>query len=94
MFTTERDDFRLLANHKAELQFSEVASSEHPDVRSPSEVASDDFEKAQKNYCSTRSNNDFARSGDTLPDDSYVKTLKLEEKTKREEKLKIKAAAV
>ena len=32
--------------------------------------------------------------GDTLPDDSYVKTLKLEEKTKREEKLKIKAAAI
>ena len=32
--------------------------------------------------------------GDTLPDDSYVKTLKLEEKTKREEKLKVKAAAI
>ena len=32
--------------------------------------------------------------GDTLPDDSYVKTLKLEGKTKREEKLKIKAAAI
>ena len=31
---------------------------------------------------------------DTLPDDSYVKTLKLEEKTKREEKLKVKAAAI
>ena len=30
--------------------------------------------------------------GDTLPDDSYVKTLKLEEKAKREEKLKFKAA--
>ena len=66
-----------------------------PDVRSPSEVASGDhFEKAQKNDCSTRSNSDFARSGDTLPADSYVKTLKLEEKTKREEKLKVKAAAI
>ena len=32
--------------------------------------------------------------GDTLPDDSYVKTLKLKEKTKREEKLTIKAAAI
>ena len=32
--------------------------------------------------------------GDTLPDDSYVKTLKLEEKTKREEKLKIKATTI
>ena len=32
--------------------------------------------------------------GDTLPDDSYVKTLKLEEKTKCEEKLKVKAAAI
>ena len=32
--------------------------------------------------------------GDTLPDDSYVKTLKLEGKTKREEKLKIKAATI
>ena len=32
--------------------------------------------------------------GDTLPDDSYVKTLKLEEKMKREEKLKTKAAAI
>ena len=32
--------------------------------------------------------------GDTLPDDSYVKTLKLEEKTKREENLRIKAAAI
>ena len=32
--------------------------------------------------------------GDTLPDDSYVKTLKLEKKTKRGEKLKIKAAAI
>ena len=31
---------------------------------------------------------------DTLPDDSYVKTLKLEEKTKCEEKLKVKAAAI
>ena len=31
---------------------------------------------------------------DALSDDSYVKTLKLEEKTKREEKLKIKAAAI
>ena len=30
---------------------------------------------------------------DTLPDDSYVKTIKLEEKTKREEKLKFKSAA-
>ena len=66
-----------------------------PDVRSPSEVASGDhFEKAQKNDCSTRSNSDFAWSGDTLPADSYVKTLKLEEKTKREEKLKVKAAAI
>ena len=32
--------------------------------------------------------------GDTLPDDIYVKTLKLEEKMKREEKLKTKAAAI
>ena len=32
--------------------------------------------------------------GDTLPDDSYVKILKLEEKTKRKEKLKIKAATI
>ena len=32
--------------------------------------------------------------GDTLPDDSYVKILKLEGKTKREEKLKIKAATI
>ena len=32
--------------------------------------------------------------GDTLPDDSYAKTLKLEEKTKLEEKLKIKVAAI
>ena len=32
--------------------------------------------------------------GDTLPDDIYAKTLKLEEKTKREEKLKVKAAAI
>ena len=32
--------------------------------------------------------------GDTLPDDNYVKTLKLEEKTKREENLRIKAAAI
>ena len=32
--------------------------------------------------------------GDTLSDDSYIKTLKLEENTKREEKLKIKAAAI
>ena len=32
--------------------------------------------------------------GDTLPNDSYVKKLKLEEKTKREEKLKINAAAI
>ena len=32
--------------------------------------------------------------GDTLPDDSFVKSLKLEEKTKREEELKIKAAAI
>ena len=31
---------------------------------------------------------------DTLPDDSYVKILKLEGKTKREEKLKIKAATI
>ena len=30
---------------------------------------------------------------DTLTDDSYVKTIKLEEKTKREEKLKFKSAA-
>ena len=32
--------------------------------------------------------------GDTLPDDSYVKTLKQKKKTKREEKLTIKAAAI
>ena len=32
--------------------------------------------------------------GDTLSDDSYIKTVKLEENTKREEKLKIKAAAI
>ena len=32
--------------------------------------------------------------GDTRPNDNYVKTLKLEEKTKREEKLKIKAATI
>ena len=31
---------------------------------------------------------------DTLPDHSYVKALELEEKTKREEKLKIKAVAI
>ena len=31
---------------------------------------------------------------DTLPDDSYVKILKLEGKTKHEEKLKIKAATI
>ena len=32
--------------------------------------------------------------GDTLPDDNYVKPLKLEEKTKREEKLKVKNATI
>ena len=32
--------------------------------------------------------------GDTVPDDIYVKTYKLEEKAKREEKLKIKAATI
>ena len=32
--------------------------------------------------------------GDTILDDSFVKTLKLEEKTKREEKLKVKAATI
>ena len=32
--------------------------------------------------------------GDTLSDDSYIKTVKLEENTKCEEKLKIKAAAI
>ena len=31
---------------------------------------------------------------DTLPDDGYVKILKLEGKTKHEEKLKIKAATI
>ena len=32
--------------------------------------------------------------GDTLPDDTYVKTLNLEEKTNREEKLKIKVGTI
>ena len=32
--------------------------------------------------------------GDTLPDDTSVTTLKLEEKTKREEKLKIKTGTI
>ena len=32
--------------------------------------------------------------GDTLPDDIYLTTLKLEEKTKREEKLKIKTGTI
>ena len=32
--------------------------------------------------------------GNTLPDNNYAKTLQLEKKTKREEKLKIKAATI
>ena len=59
-----------------------------------SEVASKHFESSNKVTASLVTV--LILQGDTLPDtlpDSYVKTLKLEDKTKREEKLKIKAAA-
>ena len=59
-----------------------------------SEVASKHFESSNKITASLVTV--LILQGDTLPDtlpDSYVKTLKLEDKTKREEKLKIKAAA-
>ena len=57
-----------------------------------SEVASKHFESSKKITVPLVSIT--VLQGDTLPDDSYVKTLKLEEKTKCEEKLKIKAAAI
>ena len=59
-----------------------------------SEVASKHFESSNKITASLVTV--LILQGDTLPDtlpDSYVKTLKLEDKTKCEEKLKIKAAA-
>ena len=55
-----------------------------------SEVASEHFESSKKITAPLVTI--MILQGDTLPDDSYVKTLKLEEKTKCEEKLKIKAA--
>ena len=57
-----------------------------------SEVASKHFESSKK--ITVPLVTITVLQGDTLPDDSYVKTLKLEEKTKCEEKLKIKAAAI
>ena len=57
-----------------------------------SEVASEHFESSKKITAPLVTI--MILQGDTLPDDSYVKTLKLEEKTKCEEKLKIKAAAI
>ena len=59
-----------------------------------SEVASKHFESSNKITASLVTV--LILQGDTLPDtlpDSCVKTLKLEDKTKREEKLKIKGAA-
>ena len=55
------------------------------------EVASEHFESSKKITAPLVTL--MILQGDALPDDSYVKILKLEEKTKREEKLKIKAAA-
>ena len=55
-----------------------------------SEIASEHFESSKKTTALLLTI--MILQGDTLPDDSYVKTLKLEEKAKREEKLKFKAA--
>ena len=49
------------------------------------EVASEHFESSKKITAPLVTI--MILQGDTLPDDSYVKTLKLKEKTKREEKL-------
>ena len=49
-----------------------------------SEVASEHIESSKKITASLVTI--MLLQGDTLPDDSYVKTLKLEEKTKRKEK--------
>ena len=57
-----------------------------------SDIASKHFESSKKITAPLVTN--MILQGDTLPDDSFVKTLKLEEKTKREEELKIKAAAI
>ena len=56
------------------------------------EVASEHFENSKKIAAPLVTI--MILEGDTLPDDGYVKKLKLEEKTKREEKLKINAAAI
>ena len=57
-----------------------------------SEIASEHFESSKKTTALLLTI--MILQGDTLPDDSYVKTLKLEEKTKCEEKLKTKAAVI
>ena len=57
-----------------------------------SEVASEHFESSKKITAPLVTI--MILQWDTLPDDSYVKILKLEEKTKREEKFKIKAATI
>ena len=56
-----------------------------------SEVVSEHFESSKKITAPLVTI--MILQGDTLHDDSYVKTLKTEEKTKREEILKIKDAA-
>ena len=57
-----------------------------------SEIAKEHFESSKKITAPLVTI--MILQGDTLPDNSYAKTLKLEEKTKREEKLTIKAAAI
>ena len=57
-----------------------------------SEVASEHFESSKKITAPLVTI--MILEGDTLPNDSYVKKLKLEEKTKGEEKLKVNAAAI
>ena len=57
-----------------------------------SEVASEHFESSKK--ITALLVTIMLLQGDTLTDGSYVKTLKLEEKMKHEDKFKIKAAAI
>ena len=56
-----------------------------------SEVVTEHFESSKK--VTARLVAIMILQGGTLPDGSYVKTLNLEERTKHEKKLKIKAAA-
>ena len=57
-----------------------------------SEVASEHFESSKK--ITALLVTIMILQGETLPDDNYAKILKLEEKMKREEKLKIKAVTI